>query len=196
LFFSFVPIVIFASLGFITQDFCQDTVYAYVRFDTLFIHHDYAEYPCFGTAEHSRVIVQDSTIDVIEIWSWFSFEQCICCFKFIFPVMGLSPGTYHVRVWNEDQTQLFGETWVEVLAGEVFALGGLWQSPCLSDVCGDANGDGTVNASDITYLANYLYSSGYPPLCLFDPTGDGLWNSSDLVYLANYLFSDGPAPCQ
>jgi hypothetical protein len=63
--------------------------------------------------------------------------------------------------------------------------------------CGDATGDGVVDASDLVYLLNYLFVGGPPPhpLAAGDVTCDGIVDSSDLVYLLNYLFAHGPLPC-
>ena len=73
---------------------------------------------------------------------------------------------------------------------------------CWSYVCGDANGDSTVNIADAVYLINYLFIEGPPP----DPLGAGDANCdgtthepkidiADVVYLINYLFINGPPPC-
>jgi predicted outer membrane repeat protein len=64
-------------------------------------------------------------------------------------------------------------------------------------ICGDANGDLTVDIADVVYLINYLFIDGPPP----DPLGagdancDGTIDSADVVYLINYLFIGGPPPC-
>jgi hypothetical protein len=63
-------------------------------------------------------------------------------------------------------------------------------------VRGDANGDGTINSSDVVFLINYLFKNGPAPdpLWLGDCNCDELINSSDVVYLINYLFKGGPSP--
>jgi hypothetical protein len=62
--------------------------------------------------------------------------------------------------------------------------------------CGDANGDGVINVSDVVYLINYLFIGGPAPepLKQGDANGDGVINASDIVYLINYLFVGGPPP--
>jgi hypothetical protein len=62
--------------------------------------------------------------------------------------------------------------------------------------CGDINGDGGVNTADLSYLANYLFFAGPPPVSMWaaDVNGDGAINTADLSYLANYLFFAGPQP--
>jgi hypothetical protein len=61
---------------------------------------------------------------------------------------------------------------------------------------GDANGDGTINVSDVVYLINYLFIGGPAPVPLAagDVNCDGIVNVSDVVYLINYLFIGGPPP--
>jgi hypothetical protein len=85
-----------------------------------------------------------------------------------------------------------------------FAIKGLDDRPNYSEIsniarfqCGDASGDGVVDASDLVYLLNYLFASGPPPnpLAVGDVTCDGIVDISDVVYLLNYLFIHGPQPC-
>ncbi len=63
-------------------------------------------------------------------------------------------------------------------------------------VCGDANGDGTVNIGDAIFVINYVFKGGPAPdpLCSADANGDGPVNVGDAVYLINFIFNGGPAP--
>lgn len=61
-------------------------------------------------------------------------------------------------------------------------------------VPGDVNGDDQVHVSDLSFLANYLFSSGPSPTQCGDVNGDCDINTVDLSYLGNYLFFNGPAP--
>lgn len=65
------------------------------------------------------------------------------------------------------------------------------------EICGDANGDKSVNVSDAVYLINYVFSGGNPPdpLSTGDANCDTLVNVSDAVYIINYVFSGGHPPC-
>ena len=69
--------------------------------------------------------------------------------------------------------------------------------PVKKYVCGDANGDGTVNISDAVYLIAYIFSGGPAPnpLAAGDANCSGSVNISDAVYLIAYIFSGGPQPC-
>lgn len=66
----------------------------------------------------------------------------------------------------------------------------------VSYICGDANGSGSVNILDITYLINYIYKGGPPPdpIESGDADGSGSINLLDITYLINYLYKGGPAP--
>jgi len=64
-------------------------------------------------------------------------------------------------------------------------------------ICGDADGSGAINILDGTYLINYLYRDGPPPVPLDeagDVDGGGSINILDVTYLINYLYRGGPAP--
>jgi len=64
---------------------------------------------------------------------------------------------------------------------------------------GDANGSGSYNALDVTYLINYLYKHGPAPtpyaLCSGDANCNCGINALDITYLINYLYKHGNAPC-
>ena len=65
-------------------------------------------------------------------------------------------------------------------------------------ICGDANGDESVNVSDAVYVINYVFSPGSPvpdPLESAEVNCDGNVNVSDAVFIINYVFSGGKAPC-
>ena len=63
--------------------------------------------------------------------------------------------------------------------------------------CGDVNGDGYLDISDLTYMIAWLYMGGPAPP---DPSAAemDLCNGTDIAdtdYLINYLYRGGPAPC-
>jgi len=65
---------------------------------------------------------------------------------------------------------------------------------------GDMNhSGGLVDISDLTYLVEYLFGGGPPPVCMEegDVNASADIDISDLTYLVNYLFGGGPAsaPC-
>ncbi|MEZ5360340.1 MAG: dockerin type I repeat-containing protein [Candidatus Zixiibacteriota bacterium] len=64
-------------------------------------------------------------------------------------------------------------------------------------VCGDANGDTTVNIGDAVFLITYIFKGGPAPdpEVAGDANCDGSLNIGDAVYLVNYIFNGGPGPC-
>lgn len=66
-------------------------------------------------------------------------------------------------------------------------------------VCGDANGDGTVNISDVVSVIGLVFGCWpiHPPLVSGDVNCDGNVNVSDATYLINYIFNPNspPPPC-
>jgi hypothetical protein len=63
-------------------------------------------------------------------------------------------------------------------------------------ICGDVNGDETVNLLDVLYLINYVYKGGPAPNPLesADVNSSGTINIVDIVYLINFLYKGGPVP--
>jgi len=64
------------------------------------------------------------------------------------------------------------------------------------NVCGDINGNGGVNISDVTYLVAFLFGGGPEPVPFLagSVNGDYVVNISDVTYLVAYLFGGGPVP--
>jgi hypothetical protein len=67
---------------------------------------------------------------------------------------------------------------------------------------GDLNhSDGTIPAdiSDLTYIVNYIFGGGPPPVCYEegDLNASGFVDISDLTYLVDFMFGGGPpgVPC-
>ena len=63
-------------------------------------------------------------------------------------------------------------------------------------ICSDANGDGTINIFDITFLISYLYLNGPPPdpLESADINYDRTINIFDITNLISYLYLNGSDP--
>jgi Dockerin type I domain len=63
-------------------------------------------------------------------------------------------------------------------------------------LCGDANGNGSVNIQDLTFLINYLYKGGPAPdpSQAGDPNGSGIINIQDITFLINFLYKSGSMP--
>jgi hypothetical protein len=64
-------------------------------------------------------------------------------------------------------------------------------------LCGDADGNSTVNVGDAVFLINYIFKDGPAPepMEVGDVNLDGTVNVGDAVYLIDYIFKDGPEPC-
>lgn len=64
-------------------------------------------------------------------------------------------------------------------------------------ICGDANGDGSVNIGDAVYIIGYVFRGGPAPVpvAAADVNLDGNVNIGDAVYLVNNIFRGGPEPC-
>jgi hypothetical protein len=71
-------------------------------------------------------------------------------------------------------------------------------APCTD--CGDANGDGGIDISDVVFVISYIFSGGAAPgdcstpQGLGDADGSGSVDISDVVYVIAYIFSGGQAP--
>lgn len=66
----------------------------------------------------------------------------------------------------------------------------------LGYVCGDVNGNESVNILDVTSLITYLYKGGPAPdpMNAADVNSSGSVNLLDVTYLITYLYKSGPAP--
>ena len=72
-------------------------------------------------------------------------------------------------------------------------LQGFWQNFVSTFICGDANGNGSVNIIDVSYIINYLYKHGPAPnpLELADVNHSDTINVLDVSYLINFLYRHG-----
>lgn len=61
-------------------------------------------------------------------------------------------------------------------------------------VPGDANGDASVDISDVIFTLEFLFQTGPEPTALADTNGDGTVDLADAIYLLAHLFSGGPDP--
>ncbi len=64
-------------------------------------------------------------------------------------------------------------------------------------ICGDSNGDESVNVSDAVFIINYVFVNGPEPdpLESADANCDASVNVSDAVWIINYVFVGGNQPC-
>ena len=67
----------------------------------------------------------------------------------------------------------------------------------LAPICGDVDGDGSVDFADVVRLISHIFGSD-PNSQIFgnaDVNCDGHTDITDVVYLINYTFKEGPPPC-
>lgn len=95
-----------------------------------------------------------------------------------------------------DNINEFWQAWFQSPSkGHAQAMRDIWyEHGCI--VCGDANGDGLVNAGDPVFIISYIWKHGPAPnpLDAGDANGDSSVNVGDAVYLVNYVFKGGSAP--
>jgi len=92
-----------------------------------------------------------------------------------------------------------GQPAARTSSGGIYELtSGFWALPpdAPGGLRGDANGDGTIDVTDVFFLINHLFANGPAPksTCLGDANGDSNVDVLDVFYLINHLFAAGPAP--
>ena len=67
---------------------------------------------------------------------------------------------------------------------------------CAGQLPGDANSNGTIELTDMAFLASYVCGGGPrpDPAANGDPNGDCVIDSADITYLSDFLFFGGPLP--
>jgi hypothetical protein len=81
------------------------------------------------------------------------------------------------------------------LFGASFAFG------YCNGVCGDINGDGSLDIADLTAFVHCYYENIYDPVCLTynwacgDVNNDGGTTTVDLQILVDYMFNGGSIDC-
>ncbi|HSH00551.1 MAG TPA: thrombospondin type 3 repeat-containing protein, partial [candidate division Zixibacteria bacterium] len=76
--------------------------------------------------------------------------------------------------------------------------------PCPGDptnscctTAGDVDNGGTVNIGDVTYLIQFIFNDGPPPVIAGsgDVNCSGTLNIGDVTYVLDLIFTNGPLPC-
>ena len=86
--------------------------------------------------------------------------------------------------------------------GNYSMISGFWSGDLISfnqsccNLSGDANNDGIIGISDLTYFVDYMFNSGSAPICFeeFDNDGSCILGISDLTWFIDYMFNEGPLP--
>ncbi len=114
----------------------------------------------------------------------------------IFSVTGLTSPQYHVPYSLGADSVFYWR--IRPVTGEIPGdYSRTFAAYIVNYLCGDANGDVTVDISDVVYLIAYIFSGGSAPSPLLagDANCDNAVDISDVVYLIAYIFSGGLAPC-
>ena len=151
--------------------------------------------PAAMTVQHESVIdIGSSSFEVTVV----GVEDALCAISYDCELLGYgyTDDTGHVVIQFEEPISVEGPLDLVVTAYNKTSYITQITVNTGSLVRGDANGDGVINASDITYLINYLFheTSAPDPLWVGDANCDGKVDVVDIVYLINYLFGEGPPP--
>ncbi len=87
----------------------------------------------------------------------------------------------------------FPVEWIPSRSAGIFRVGNTAEI-----ACGDANGDGSFNVADVTFLIARIFTGGpepCPTAGLGDVNCDGKVNIIDVTYIIATIFSGGPLPC-
>ncbi len=76
---------------------------------------------------------------------------------------------------------------------------GFWQNFGTGSCCdkpGDANNNGAVQITDVSFVINFLYKHGPTPPCRSeaDANGNNAIQITDVSYIINFLYKHGPTP--
>jgi hypothetical protein len=112
----------------------------------------------------------------------------------LIPPVERSVGSCPVSVFASDSDE--GGDFYLAMASEVNHKPSILINPLINPgVCGNVNGDGLVNFSDIVYLINYVFLQGPAPVDNSgDINGDNWVDGGDALYLDAYLGGSGDPP--
>ncbi|MBU1318471.1 MAG: hypothetical protein KKG33_07540 [candidate division Zixibacteria bacterium] len=84
------------------------------------------------------------------------------------------------------------------VAGAEVCFDNVAMTSLVSYVCGDADGQQTVDIDDVVYLIEYIFSGGSAPdpVEAADADCSGGIDIDDVVYIIAYIFSGGSPPCE
>lgn len=106
-----------------------------------------------------------------------------------------------LTVWTVPEPLVPGEDYYWRVRAADHLEHGEWSDPAAffvfsSAMCGEANGDGSLNVGDAIFVINYVFKNGPAavPECAGDANGDTHVNVADAVFVINYVFKNGPIP--
>lgn len=110
---------VFFARPLAAQGLCpEDEVVVGASADTVSVQHQNAERNCC----YELVVEFTSDATTIDFFEGATGDpcRCDCCFDLSYSACGFPAGTYTVRVWNEDGSELYGSAEIEV-AGDASA---------------------------------------------------------------------------
>lgn len=135
----------------------------------------------FDVSSDSGQIWYDLGSTRFPLSNWWTFNANLAAYK-TWP----QPLLFRVRAVDSE-----GESVVEVAIDD-FQITGVY----LANPLGDMDQSGSVSASDIIYLVNYVFKAGPVPLApeTGDVNGSCTASSADIIHMVNYIFKSGAPP--
>jgi hypothetical protein len=167
-----------------STSFGPDTGEIYVSTLTPDIYWSYLDTAATTQQQYEIEVGSDSDWSVAEMWATGSVTAPDTHVVYAGDPLSSGNNIYYLRIRLGNES-----TW------------GDWKSDLFildfdSDMCGDANGDETVNIFDVTSLISHLYLEGTPPdpLESADVNSDSSVNIFDITSLISFLYLGGPEP--
>jgi len=171
---------------------------ANVRLDSVWIDQDLADtailIPDSQTIIVDRVIQEPPLPDSMFIIGYMYFTATADAFDEYIPIDTLT--VTHESVEYTYQFTYWSDTANPVVPAFNSGLIGIGDEFEPVSMCGDADGNGSINLLDVVFIINYLYKGGPEPWPVgsMDCDGNALMNILDVTYLINYLYKGGPPP--
>ena len=118
----------------------------------------------------------------------------------VIPWFSASPSdTYDLyAIYGLDTVLMASEELISDIPNEGYTVSVSDSEEPLVYICGDANGDQSVNIADASYIISMIFfGGGQPdPYIMGDANSDGNVNIADASYIINWIFFGGNPPCE